>query len=75
MLEAAQGDVEAVEGDRIIVQLGGELVVDERHGRGQAMPAPCRRLLRQMASRPLRWVRACGAMGKGFTGCQSHRPL
>lgn len=46
--EVAKGDVEATEGDRIIVQLRGELVVDARHGRGQAVPAPLLCLARQM---------------------------
>lgn len=39
-LEVAQGDVQPVEGDRIIVQLGRELVMDARHGRGRACSAP-----------------------------------
>jgi len=37
-LEVAQGDVEAVEGDHVIGQFGKELVVDSRHGWGQAVP-------------------------------------
>lgn len=67
-LEVAQGDVEAVEGDRIIVQLGEELIVNTRHGEGQVVPALQRRLPRQMAWRPPRWVRAHGDTGKGHRG-------
>ena len=44
-LEVMQGDVEAVEADGIKVQFGRELVVHARHGWGQAVPAPRRRLL------------------------------
>lgn len=47
-LEVAKGDVEAVESDRIIAQLGGELVVDAGHGQGQAVPAPRLCLAQQM---------------------------
>lgn len=42
-LEVAQGDVQPVEGDRIIVELGGELVVHARHGGARAAPALARR--------------------------------
>ena len=64
-LEVAQGDVEAVEGDRPVLQRGRELVVDARHGRGQVLPAPRGRLLRQTVSRPPRRVRARGSARKG----------
>ena len=64
-LEVAQGDVEAVEGDRTVLQRRRELVVDARHGRGQVLPAPRGRLLRQTVSRPPRRVRARGSARKG----------
>ena len=50
---------------KVTVQLGGELVVDVRHGQCLAVPAPRWRLPQHMALRPPCQVRARGSVGKG----------
>lgn len=72
-LEVAKGDVEPAEVDHIIVQLGEELVVDARHGRSQAVPAPLPCLAQQMTDRGLAAstkVRAHGKADRGGWGEQ-----
>lgn len=75
-LEVTQGDAVAMERDHVVAQLGGELVVDTRHG--PAVPARPPLPRHTLASRPdlagvtraplPRWA-AQGDPGQTRTGC------